>query len=421
MDALTNYGGQKPNIRGSAQALSGHGKFPSNAALLASALNALTHSVAIINSKGLIVAVNDAWRRYAEENGMRWSRYGVGYNYLSVLDNAAEGGDDTAAQIALGIRRVLAGSANSYRAEYACQTLTGCYFVQHVTAFEFAGARHAVVAHENISLRKLNEDELRAAMEAAEAARWEEQGRREEAEYRRRIAEAVAAMQTIAYSGLQLEDAFQGMVERVNEIAGSQAAAIYSAEERWDRPVLMAGSTTLPNAARKAKPAIPSSILARAIADGRVFCVSDIGRTSTPSRAGALAPVWQPDYRALLVTPIQRKEKLFGYLMLFWAQPREFGEEDLELAYRFGQQVTLALENAELRSHAEKAAVENERNRLARDLHDAVTQTLFSAASWQRHCRVSGSVIPPKAGGRSRICGCGPGEPWPRCARCSWS
>ena len=52
-------------------------------------------------------------------------------------------------------------------------------------------------------------------------------------------------MQTIANSGLQLEDAFQGMVERVNATLGSQAAAIYCAEERWDRPTLMAGSTTL--------------------------------------------------------------------------------------------------------------------------------------------------------------------------------
>jgi signal transduction histidine kinase len=42
--------------------------------------------------------------------------------------------------------------------------------------------------------------------------------------------------------------------------------------------------------------------------------------------------------------------------------------------------ISLALENTALRSESEKNAAEAERSRLARDLHDAVTQTLFSAS-----------------------------------------
>jgi signal transduction histidine kinase len=44
-----------------------------------------------------------------------------------------------------------------------------------------------------------------------------------------------------------------------------------------------------------------------------------------------------------------------------------------------GTQVSLAIENARLRDHEKEIAIATERNRLARDLHDAVTQTLFSA------------------------------------------
>jgi two-component system nitrate/nitrite sensor histidine kinase NarX len=40
----------------------------------------------------------------------------------------------------------------------------------------------------------------------------------------------------------------------------------------------------------------------------------------------------------------------------------------------------VAVDNARLYEQAEQAAVAAERNRLARDLHDAVTQTLFSAS-----------------------------------------
>jgi len=46
----------------------------------------------------------------------------------------------------------------------------------------------------------------------------------------------------------------------------------------------------------------------------------------------------------------------------------------------FADQAALAIQNARLRDHAEEAAVLAERNRLARELHDAVTQTLFSAS-----------------------------------------
>src|SRR5690606_10269796 len=40
----------------------------------------------------------------------------------------------------------------------------------------------------------------------------------------------------------------------------------------------------------------------------------------------------------------------------------------------------IAIENSRLRSSAEQAAVAAERSRIARELHDAVTQTLFAAS-----------------------------------------
>jgi two-component system nitrate/nitrite sensor histidine kinase NarX len=46
----------------------------------------------------------------------------------------------------------------------------------------------------------------------------------------------------------------------------------------------------------------------------------------------------------------------------------------------FAGQAALAVENAQLRTQVEQAAVAAERSRLARDLHDSVTQTLFSAS-----------------------------------------
>jgi signal transduction histidine kinase len=52
--------------------------------------------------------------------------------------------------------------------------------------------------------------------------------------------------------------------------------------------------------------------------------------------------------------------------------------EEMTLMAALGDQAALAIENARLHAHLQEAAVAAERNRLARDLHDSVSQTLFS-------------------------------------------
>ena len=78
--------------------------------------------------------------------------------------------------------------------------------------------------------------------------------------------------------------------------------------------------------------------------------------------------------------PLKVKEESFGSLVLYYVQPRRFAAEEIELAVMYGDQAALAIENARLRLQVERTAVTAERNRIARDLHDSVTQTLFSAS-----------------------------------------
>ena len=71
---------------------------------------------------------------------------------------------------------------------------------------------------------------------------------------------------------------------------------------------------------------------------------------------------------------------LFGVIALYYREPRPFSDEDVSLAQSFGDQAALAIENARLREQLESSAVAAERLRLARDLHDSVTQSLFAAS-----------------------------------------
>jgi signal transduction histidine kinase len=84
-------------------------------------------------------------------------------------------------------------------------------------------------------------------------------------------------------------------------------------------------------------------------------------------------------YQAWLSVPLIVKGEIYGAILMYYDDPRSFTSEEINLALMFSDQVALAIENARLRSQAEQAAVIAERNRLARELHDAVSQTLFSA------------------------------------------
>jgi signal transduction histidine kinase len=65
--------------------------------------------------------------------------------------------------------------------------------------------------------------------------------------------------------------------------------------------------------------------------------------------------------------------------MAFYStESRQFLDEEIALAISLGDQVALAIENTRLYRRAEEAAVMEERERLARDLHDSVTQSLYS-------------------------------------------
>ncbi len=94
----------------------------------------------------------------------------------------------------------------------------------------------------------------------------------------------------------------------------------------------------------------------------------------------ALFKILSRHFRSELSVPLIIKQDIVGALNLYYADPRGFSQEDIDLAISFCDQTALAIENARLREQARQEAVTAERNRLARELHDSVTQTIFSAS-----------------------------------------
>ena len=82
----------------------------------------------------------------------------------------------------------------------------------------------------------------------------------------------------------------------------------------------------------------------------------------------------------VICVPLLAKRKLVGAFTLGTKKARCTTPEELALLGAIGQQIGVAVENAHLYQEAEATAAAAERTRLARELHDAVTQTLFSVS-----------------------------------------
>jgi len=76
--------------------------------------------------------------------------------------------------------------------------------------------------------------------------------------------------------------------------------------------------------------------------------------------------------------PLTVQDRLVGALVLGSLTQRSITKEEISLLAAIGQQVGVAVENARLYEAAQKTAILEERSRLARELHDSVTQSVYS-------------------------------------------
>jgi PAS domain S-box-containing protein len=82
---------------------------------------------------------------------------------------------------------------------------------------------------------------------------------------------------------------------------------------------------------------------------------------------------------AMLVAPLRVRGTAFGVLAVMTDKAgRTFSPDEISLAETIATDVAAAIENTRSYEQAQELAVTRERQRLARDLHDSVTQTLYS-------------------------------------------
>jgi len=129
---------------------------PPAGSFIQSALDALTAHIAILDENGIIIGVNTAWNKFADDNRYKGADHGIGANYLDVCDKAAGINAKEAPLVANGLRRIMADPHRDFYLEYPCHG-PGIkrWFVMHVTCFEWEGKYRYIVAHQNVTELKV--------------------------------------------------------------------------------------------------------------------------------------------------------------------------------------------------------------------------------------------------------------------------
>ena len=125
---------------------------------------------------------------------------------------------------------------------------------------------------------------------------------------------------------------------------------------------------------------------------------------ATTRRARAWQQTWGKKLGVLAIhstswlgVPLVAKDCVIGALTLEHADPGHFTLLHAKLALAFANQVAVAFENARLHEAAQRLAVLEERQRIARELHDSVSQALYGIGLGARTARATLDDEPAQA------------------------
>ena len=103
-----------------------------------------------------------------------------------------------------------------------------------------------------------------------------------------------------------------------------------------------------------------------------VLTVPQIDRSDLPHELKLQA------YQSYLGSPLVAGDQVLGWLSCYRGSADDFSIGEISLLVALARQLGIIVENHRLRHRIKEVAVIDERQRLARDLHDSVTQLVFS-------------------------------------------
>ena len=210
---------------------------------------------------------------------------------------------------------------------------------------------------------------------------------RKVADRTRELATLNAIAAQVSHS-LELKEVLDSALDEVLAATAMDAGEAYRIEEesRTLIPIARQGLGEEPGGCEGRIP-LEDSLAGRAAQSG----APTVWRPGSPLAGELQDLAGRQGLQVVVSVPLIAQGRTVGAINLGSYAPRYVPQEELSLLASIGQQIGVAVENARLYEQAQQLAIMKERSRLARDLHDSVTQALYGitlyaeAASRQLH------------------------------------
>ncbi len=189
-----------------------------------------------------------------------------------------------------------------------------------------------------------------------------------------RLAALDAATRGIA-GVLEVDAALQLIVERVRELVRSRYAALGIVDSVGVIERFVTVGISPEDREKIGEPPRGHGLLGLIIREGRSFRIPEIA--AHPDSSGF--PPHHPPMHSFLGVPITVKGVSVGNLYLTdKVDATEFSEDDQAIVEMFALHAGIAIENARLHEQVQRLAIVEERERIAKDLHDGVIQSIYA-------------------------------------------
>ncbi|HEU4673933.1 MAG TPA: GAF domain-containing sensor histidine kinase, partial [Candidatus Limnocylindrales bacterium] len=176
---------------------------------------------------------------------------------------------------------------------------------------------------------------------------------------------------------LELDDVLQLIVDRVRSLVRARYAALGIVDAYGFIQRFITSGIGEEERARIGAPPIGRGLLGLIIKEGRAYRIPEIA--AHPDSFGF--PPNHPPMTSFLGVPIVVKERPIGNFYLTDKEgSAEFSEDDQWVVETFARHAGIAIENARLHAEVAKLAVFDERERIGRDLHDGIIQSLYAVS-----------------------------------------
>ncbi len=258
---------------------------------------------------------------------------------------------------------------------------------EHLVRCQSGEIRDVLVSAEVIELNNARYN-LSLVFDITERKRAQQELERRVAERTHELA-TLNAVAAVSNRSLDLEEIFGDTLDKILQVMGMEFGAAYriesSPEDSSGRPHLnlMVYRGFSEELARRVSDLpyrrnVFENVLEVAAAGTPIVWAVD----ATPSEIGLKQVLEQAGIQRVISVPLTAKGKLVGVINLATRDPRTLAAEEVALLAAIGQQIGIAVENARLYDQAEQSAALAERTRLARELHDSVTQSLYSVTMY---------------------------------------